>query len=236
MDSDQAVNCRTFHASRLQGRRRPGGFTLVEVLVALAIMAVLAGMAWQGIDGIARSRTLSNESMERTLRLNTALAQWEHDLLAVRPTLNLPALRFDGANLRMTRETDQGMQVVVWTLRDGSWWRWAAPPVTRAAELQAQWQRSQQLLGTEPGTLRVLEGTTYWQVYFFRNDAWTNAQSSGDLVTPSPAAPPAPAASGAGAPGPAVAPEEKLPGGVRSLLTLGEATLMRDIVLAPQMP
>lgn len=227
---------RASHAGPAGGRRRGGGFTLVEVLVALTIMAVLAGMAWQGIDGIARSRTLSNESMDRTLRLNTALAQWEQDLLAVRPTRDLPALRFDGANLRMTREAEQGMQVVVWTLRDGRWWRWAAPPVTRAAELQAQWQRSQQLLGTEPGTLQVLDGATSWQVYFFRNDAWTNAQSSGDLVTPSPAAAPAAAASGASAPAPAVAPEEKLPGGVRSLLTLGEATLMRDIVLAPQMP
>jgi general secretion pathway protein J len=46
--------------------RRPAaerGFTLVEVLVALVVMAVLASMAWQGIDGIARSRTIADERL-----------------------------------------------------------------------------------------------------------------------------------------------------------------------------
>ena len=33
------------------------GFTLVEVLVALLIMAVMATMAWQGVDGIVRARS-----------------------------------------------------------------------------------------------------------------------------------------------------------------------------------
>ena len=43
-------------------RPRHGGFTLVEVLVALVIMAVLAGMAWRGVDGMARSRSASNDA------------------------------------------------------------------------------------------------------------------------------------------------------------------------------
>ena len=46
------------------------GFTLVEVLVALALMAVLAGMAWQGLDGISRARTASQQRVEQTLRQN----------------------------------------------------------------------------------------------------------------------------------------------------------------------
>ena len=32
------------------------GFTLVEVLIAIAIMAVLAGLGWRGIDVMTRSR------------------------------------------------------------------------------------------------------------------------------------------------------------------------------------
>ena len=31
------------------------GFTLVEVLVAMAVMAIMSLMAWQGVDGIART-------------------------------------------------------------------------------------------------------------------------------------------------------------------------------------
>ncbi|MDO8376410.1 MAG: prepilin-type N-terminal cleavage/methylation domain-containing protein, partial [Aquabacterium sp.] len=34
------------------------GFTLVEVLVALVIMAVIAVMGWQGVDSMARSRDI----------------------------------------------------------------------------------------------------------------------------------------------------------------------------------
>ena len=36
------------------------GFTLVEVLVALSILAVLAGLAWRGLDGMLRARDASD--------------------------------------------------------------------------------------------------------------------------------------------------------------------------------
>ena len=104
-----------------------GGFTLVELLVGLSIMAVIAAMAWRGVDGISRSRAASQEAGERTLRLNTAIAQWEHDLLQVEDTGVVPPLAFDGATLRLTRRHERGAQVVAWTLRAGSWWRWPAP-------------------------------------------------------------------------------------------------------------
>ena len=42
------------------------GFTLVEVLVALSIMAVLATMAWQGIDGMVRARDISQARLDRS--------------------------------------------------------------------------------------------------------------------------------------------------------------------------
>jgi general secretion pathway protein J len=202
------------------------GFTLVELLVGLSIMAVIAAMAWRGVEGISRSRTASQEASERTLLLNTAIAQWEHDLLQVEDTGVVPPLAFDGATLRLTRRHERGAQVVAWTLRAGSWWRWPATPSARVSEVRQQWLRSQQLIGDEPGTLRVLEGTSAMQVYFWRGSGWSNAQSSGDV-----AAPAAPGASGAGAAG-----REQLPGGVRLVLTLPLGTLTRDVVLAPQAP
>jgi general secretion pathway protein J len=196
------------------------------VLVALAVMAVLASMAWRGIDAMAGSRTTVKEAVDRTLRLQTALAQWEQDLQAVRLSGAVPALRFDGARLRLTREASAGLQVVVWSLRDGAWWRWAGSAVTSAADLREQWSSAQQLTGKEPGTLSLVEGVEAWQVYFFRTDAWTNAQSAGD-----------PATGRAGArPGPAGAAEERLPEGVRTVLTVRGAPLTRDLVVPSQMP
>jgi general secretion pathway protein J len=221
-------------------RRLAAGFTLIEVLVAMMIMAIMGVMAWQGVDGIVRARDASNERLERQLRLNTVMAQWEQDLSAVQDTYIVDALRFDGATLRLTRRTNDGMQVVAWTVRGNSWLRWAGPSVTTGGELQDSWMRTQQLLGNETGTLRVATGVAGWQLYFFRQDAWTNAQSSGDIAPAAASAPP-PGASGVGGGaggGTRTIARTVLPAGVRLVMNFDGAglagTLTRDIVLGPQ--
>ncbi len=208
-----------------QPRRPARGFTLVELLVALLILAVIAGMAWQGVDAMLRSRDIANGKLERQLRLQSTLAQWETDLEAVQDSGVVPALQFDGASLRLTRRTDAGLQLVVWSLRGGSWMRWSAPPATRAQALQEAWLRSQQLIGNEAGQLRALQGLEGWQLYFWRGNSWSNAQSTGDQAEPGEA--------------PGASQRQQLPGGVRVVLGFapgsGHAgTLTRDVLLAPQ--
>jgi general secretion pathway protein J len=193
-------------------------FTLVEVLVALLILAVLSAMAWQGIDGMARARDGSQQQLERSLRLNTVIAQWEQDLSAVYDSADVPGLSFDGATLRIARVTPGGVQIVAWSLRGSQWQRWASPVATRVAELQENWLRSQQLLGNETGQLLLLQDVSGVQVQFYRRNAWTNAQSSGDLT-----------------PGGSAPQREQLPTGVRLILGIGEHSLTRDLVLPPQL-
>lgn len=218
------------HARHARSAAR--GFTLVEVLVALMALALMAAMAWQGVDGILRAREASQERLERVLRLNTAVAQWEHDIAAVQSTNAAPPIAFDGQTLRLTRRTDAGVQVVAWTLADddaGTWRRWAGPPVTDRTRLQEQWLQSQQLGGREAGLLNVASGIVEWQVYFYRNNAWTNPQSSGDVVQ----------APGTAASAPVLA--VALPSGVRMVVRFDPASgfpgaLTRDVALGPQQP
>jgi general secretion pathway protein J len=222
------------------------GFTLVEVLVAMVIMAILAVMAWQGVDGIVRARDASQSRLEQTLRLNTVLAQWEQDFASIQESGAVPGMSFDGATVRLTRRTERGMQVVTWTLQPspegtaggGSLLRWAGPPVTTSGELQDMWFRTQQFQGLEVGQLRTLKGLSQWQVYCYWG-GWSNCQSTGNVgvqattVAPGSAPTPGPASS---APAPPTL-KQALPNGVRLVLQFAggdlRGSLTRDVLVAP---
>jgi general secretion pathway protein J len=229
----------------VRGTRTHGtdrGFTLVEVLVALGIMATLAVMGWQGIDGIVRTRDASQTRLDHTLRLGTVLAQWEQDLASLQETDAVPALSYDGKTLRLTRRTDDGVQLVAWALTPTTsaanaesgplqWTRWAGPSVNGSTGLQDSWLRSQLLQSNDPALLRTLDGVSRVQLYCYRGNAWSNCQSSGNVVA---ARPPAGGASGVP---PAV--RTVLPSGLRLVLTFTpssghDGVLTRDVAFGPQ--
>lgn len=86
------------------------GFTLVEVLVATAVFAIMSALAWGGLNAVIRTReTLVAEQQDfaRTMR---AVGMLERDLLGAvaRPVRGnygepLPALRGDVDHLEFTR-------------------------------------------------------------------------------------------------------------------------------------
>jgi len=155
------------------------GFTLVEVLIAMSIMAIVAVMSWQGVDGIVRARNNTQARVDLVLRASTVLAQWEQDLGALQTTGDVvPALEFDGSRMSMTRRTEGGLQLVVWARRNGAWYRWASQPVTTVRGLQDVWMSSKQFMGNEAGQLKTLTDVSDWQAYFYRRTGWSNAQSS----------------------------------------------------------
>ncbi|MBV8604755.1 MAG: prepilin-type N-terminal cleavage/methylation domain-containing protein [Pelomonas sp.] len=165
--------------------RRPRGFTLVEVLVALFVMAIMAALAWRGLDGLVRSRAIAQLQVDRTARLQAVLQQFEQDLLAVQDSGAADAIAFDGANLRLTRRQPGGLQAVAWTVRDGRLYRWAGPVVQQVGALVAAAQNSVQFAPDDSQRVSALDGVADWQMYFYRGNAWTNAQSSADLVASS---------------------------------------------------
>jgi general secretion pathway protein J len=228
---------------------RSTGFTLIEVMVALFILALMSAMAWQGVEAIARSRESTQARMDRLLRLQTVLAQWEADVHEVIDTQVVPGMNFDGATLRLTRRQPEGVQVVAWTLRGAKLYRWSAPTSTALDTLQDGWMRSYQLLGNEPGTLAMLENIAQWQLFVFltSSNGWSNAQSSGDIAQAPPAPvdppPPDPSASGVvngagvvSAAPPVAVNHDALPDGLRLVIGFApggaaDGTLTREVRL-----
>jgi general secretion pathway protein J len=165
---------------------RHAGFTLVEVMVALLIMAILAALAFRGIDALTRAKESALLSTDRTLKLNTGMSQFEYDISQVIDSKVLPLpVMFDGATLRVARRTPDGIQLVLWTLQDRRWQRWASASYTHVSELTDSWMRSQQWGAVSGNAITVLDNVDAFQVYVCNpatlgtaGCSWNNVQST----------------------------------------------------------
>ncbi len=55
------------------------GFTLIEVMVAISIFAVLAILSWRGLDTLVQGRTRISGEQEQGIQLQRVMAQMERD-------------------------------------------------------------------------------------------------------------------------------------------------------------
>ena len=135
----------------VQGRRpqrRFSGFTLIELLIATTLLAVLALLAWRGLDSVLTSRQRIVAASDELRSLTLAFAQLDDDLRktwSVRLLrLPTPAINFSvsgeqpAATLLLLRESGRSaeptqVQQVAWRLRNGVLERgfgaWSVPTV-----------------------------------------------------------------------------------------------------------
>ncbi|MBS7350464.1 MAG: prepilin-type N-terminal cleavage/methylation domain-containing protein [Comamonas sp.] len=169
---------------------RPHGFTLVELLLALAVLAIMASMTWLGMDALLRTRAHSQAHGQWQSQLHVALSQWHTDLdQAFMPSGAAP-MGWDGKVFRLTRrqspEQGAAATVVAWAVRsDGQsqqWMRWQSPPLTRMDEWQQAWQAAANWGrgGALENSLALLPAQDM-QVLLWVGNAWVNAQSSANL-------------------------------------------------------
>lgn len=173
------------------------GFTLVELLVALLVMALLSLMSWRGLDGMAHAVAQNRARSDDLQALQSGLAQWGADLDAMAQGAE-QTLDWNGQVLRITRRSadaaDPALQVVAWTARNTAgqqqWLRWQSPALRTRGQWQTAWQQAALWAQTpDAATLsrevRIVP-LSDWQLFFYHGDAWSNALSSGDAGTTSP--------------------------------------------------
>lgn len=175
-------------------RRRARGFTLIEVLVALSVMALLAMLSWRSVDGMSRTQSLTRERTDQVLRMQSAIGQWLADLDAIMDTQEITPLAFDGRLLRLTRRDaaesglhSAGVRVVAWTLRDGQWMRWQSGHLLYRDDLARAWDRAAVWSQGLGGNLQAspvgdsavaLAAVDQWQIFYHRGETWGNPLSS----------------------------------------------------------
>jgi general secretion pathway protein J len=172
------------------------GFTLIEVLVAISVMALMTLMAWRGIDGMLRTQSGLEQRSDQIRTLQAGLAQWQVDLDQMTELKGTLGWDWDGQVLRLTRRTATAndVQVVAWTWRSnptndngGQWQRWQSLPLQKVSDWQTAWRLAAQWGqtpddSTQAGQTQIhpLQG---WQIFVHRGGSWTNPLSS-DTVTP----------------------------------------------------
>ena len=120
------------------------GFTLLELVIAIAIFALLGVACWRLFDGVLRAER-SSSAHEQTLRgLQRAVAVIERDVLHLHTSAKAPGLALYPSQLNLRRanwrnplgQPRSELQDVSYTLENGELWRYSQG--LEGGELQKQ--------------------------------------------------------------------------------------------------
>lgn len=165
--------------------RRTRGLTLIELLTALAVLALLATLGWRALDGLLRVREATEARSAAQLGWADVLAQWQLDLdQMVMPVDGAidppPAWSQQGGTVRLLRHAADGTgwQVVAWAAVDGGgrWARWQSPLLTTRDAIAQAWAQAPQRVRTD-GVRTVMIATA--EVRVWDGAQWSAAGAEG---------------------------------------------------------
>jgi general secretion pathway protein J len=104
----------------VNSHRRQQGFTLLEMVVAIALSALVAAMAYESFDGASRNAERTRDVLNDVNKLDKAwqlIGQDMRNVVPLSPLLASPQLRFEAASLK-TKGKDS-FQVIMLFARRG---------------------------------------------------------------------------------------------------------------------
>ncbi len=134
------------HAIPLPARHR--GLTLIELLVAIGVLAFIAVLGWRGLDSIVRSRIALTGDLEQTRGMQLAFAQMQSDcahlasasVLPERMPLLVEQGRFSLVRTVFSDNQPSRLQVVTYSVREGMLTRRESAVTRDLTELDAMWR------------------------------------------------------------------------------------------------
>jgi len=158
------------------------GFTLVELLVAISILAIVAVLGWRGLDSIVRARASLTTQMETTRGMQLAFAQLQSDcehITSASVINNRPFLLTGNDRITMVREVftenqPSRLQVVAYRVINGTLVRRESNVTRDLAELDALWQAAVSDTATD-GSVGLQTGVASMQVLVWQNGGWRQA-------------------------------------------------------------
>ncbi|MYN04147.1 prepilin-type N-terminal cleavage/methylation domain-containing protein [Pseudoduganella sp. DS3] len=161
------------------------GFTLVELLVAITVLAIVAVMGWRGLDGIVRSREQLTQNMEQTRGIQLTFAQMQSDLeqiadkglLRQRPNIMADSGRLVFIRTVLAENAASQLQVVSYLIHEGVLVRRESRLTRDLVQLQALWQAA---LGdaSPQGAVALQSGVTSMDVRVWESGSWKAAGNS----------------------------------------------------------
>jgi len=134
----------------MPSKDRSRGLTLIELMVAIAVLSFVSMIGWRGLDAIARSRQVLNEELAQTRGLQLAFAQLQIDCAnAVDASVlgGVPALQLEAERITLVRRLHReaqpsALQLVTWRWQDGALTREEAPATRDLNQLYRHWQQA----------------------------------------------------------------------------------------------
>lgn len=164
------------------------GLTLIELLVALSMVALITALAWRGLDGLLQARVVLNDHQQQMSAISAGVDRWRADLHALEVVQSTGCVEWDGKTLRLTRRAQDGgdgaVLGVVWHWQDGQWQRWQSNPVSDAQALRGLWSQLRRWPVLQPGpdglvfTSEPSTPVRSVSLGYYRFNTWTNPQSS----------------------------------------------------------
>lgn len=172
--------------------RRHSGFTLLEVLVAIAVFSILSAAGYQVLQGVVNSNEISIDSSSRLRELQRAMLFMERDFSQMAARL----VRTNGevnSSLLQTGEyvagsEGQGISFVRngWRNPQALFKRSALQSVAYIVQgedlIKRYYVHTDTVSGAEPKELVLLEGVESMQFRFFNEGKWGEGWNSADSL------------------------------------------------------